>query len=56
MDSIVRLIENQPTVYSVGKVVEEIIEEAHNTIVDFKLDKYVCTRKAIKIVKEGVRK
>ena len=39
-----------------GKVVEEIIEEAHNTIVDFKLDKYVSTRKAIEIVKAGVRK
>ena len=35
------------------KVVEEIMEEAHNTIVDFKLDKYVYTRKAIEIVKGG---
>ena len=43
----------QPTAYSVDKVVEKIIEEAHNTIVDFKLDKYVYTRKAIEIVKQG---
>lgn len=46
-------IHNAPTAYSVDKVVEEIIEEAHNTIVDFKLDKYVYTCKAIEIVKHG---
>ena len=39
--------------YSVDRVVKEIIEEAHNTIVDFKLDKYVYTCKAIEIVKQG---
>ena len=53
---IIDIIKNQPTAYDVGKVVKEIIEEAHNTIVDFKLDKYVSTCKAIEIVKAGVRK
>ena len=48
-----RDIQEQPTAYNPDKVVEEIIEEAHNTIVDFKLDKYIYTRKAIEIVKQG---
>ena len=53
MFSVFQIVKSQPTAYSVDKVVEEIIEEAHNTIVDFKLDKYVYTCKAIEIVKQG---
>ena len=53
MFSVFQIVKSQPTAYSVDKVVEEIIEEAHNTIVDFKLDKYIYTRKAIEIVKQG---
>ena len=52
-DTVLRIIDEQPTAYDIDKVVEEIIEEAHNTIVDFKLDKYIYTRKAIEIVKQG---
>ena len=50
---LIKLVENQPTAYSVDKVVGEILEEVHNTIVDFKLNKYVYTNKAIEIVKQG---
>lgn len=53
MFSVFQIVKSQPTAYSVDKVIEEIIEEAHNTIVDFKLDKYIYTRKAIEIVKQG---
>ena len=53
MFSVFQIVKSQPTAYNPDKVVEEIIEEAHNTIVDFKLDKYVYTCKAIEIVKQG---
>lgn len=46
-------IDEQPTAYDVNKVVVRITEEAHNTVVDFKLDKYVYTRKVIEIVRAG---
>lgn len=52
-DTVLRIINEQPTAYSVDKVVGEILEEVHNTIVDFKLNKYVYTNKAIEIVKQG---
>ena len=51
MFSVLQIVKSQPKAYNPDKVVEEIIEEAHNTIVDFKLDKYVYTCKAIEIVK-----
>ena len=53
INKMIEYIERMPVAYDVNAVVVELIEEANNTIVDFKKDKYIYTSKAIEIVREG---